>query len=72
MLLMEKSNQNPEQILNRKLGFLHRAKTQLWSLACEYDGLQEDGMFVVFSDDNPVVELYDIAALAYFSKKVEG
>ena len=31
----------------------------LWAKACAYDGIPEDSMFVVFSDENPYIREYN-------------
>ena len=33
-----------------------KIKKELWIMACKYDNIPENSMFVVFSDDNPYIK----------------
>ena len=59
--------ETPNYITNPKIGY-NRAALLLehsifWDLACQYDGIDPKGNFVVLSDDNPFTEdLNEISA----------
>lgn len=42
-----------------KLMLLHTQLQQLWLAALDYDGLEPEAKFVVFSDDNPHMVEYN-------------
>lgn len=62
----------PDGKIRRMPGYLQKAiepympktRAHLWMMACEFDKIPTDSMFVCFSEDNPYVEQYNAAVKA--------
>ena len=54
-----------QERLNRKvrrhIAGLKATASELWKRCCEHENIPTDSKFVVFSDDNPFVSLYNQA-----------